>query len=79
MARLWLSLFLLLPAWAADPSKTLIVGRGAAGDPVPAFDHGFMTFTRPTSAAVEVWGPDGLEHFLAASKTPTEHTSQASQ
>jgi hypothetical protein len=70
MARLWLSLFLLLPALAADPSKTLIVGRGAVGDPVPAFDHGFMTFTRPTSAAVEVWGPDGLEHFFGSVENP---------
>ena len=70
MARLWLSLLLLLPAWAADPTKTLIVGRSAAGQPVPIFDHGYMLFTRMASSAVEVWGPDGLEHFFSSVENP---------
>ena len=70
MARYWLAFVLLLPAWGADPTKTLLVGRGAAGNPVPAFDHGYMVFLRQASSAVEVWGPDGLEHFFGSVDNP---------
>ncbi len=70
MPRLWLSLLLLLPAWAADPTKTVIVGRGTAGQPMPAFDHGYLVFTRMASSAVELWGPDGLEQFFSSIENP---------
>jgi hypothetical protein len=69
VARFLLSLFLLLPAWAGEPEKTVILGRGSHGTPVPAFDQGYLLFTMHGSG-FEVWGPDGFLRFFASVENP---------
>jgi hypothetical protein len=69
MARFLLSLLLLLPAWASEPTKTVMFGRGSGAGPVPTFDQGYLLFiVRP--AGVEVWGPDGSQRFFATVENP---------
>jgi hypothetical protein len=69
MARCLLSLLLLLPVWASEPTKTVTFGRGSQGMPVPAFDQGYLLFTM-LSGGFEVWGPDGLLRFVATVEDP---------
>jgi hypothetical protein len=70
MLRLLLLCVLSQPVWAVDPTKTLIVGRGTAGNAVAVFDHGYLLFTPDSSSAVEIWGPDGLQHFFGTVDKP---------
>ena len=70
MARLLLSLCLLLPAFASEPTKTVIFGRGVQAVTVPTFDQGYLLFNLPRNNSVEVWGPDGLLRFFAAAENP---------
>jgi hypothetical protein len=69
MARFLLSLLLLLPAWATEPTRTLIFGRGSQAMPIPAFDQGYLLFTMPVGG-FEVWGPDGLLRFFTTVENP---------
>ena len=69
MARFLLSLLLLLPAWATEPTKIVMFERGYQSDHVPAFDHGYLLFTERTSG-FEVWGPDGLRRFFSFVEDP---------
>ncbi len=69
MARFLLSLLLLLPAWAGEPTKMVMVGRGYQADPVPTFDQGYLLFiTR--SGGFEVFGPDGVQRSFAVVENP---------
>ena len=68
MARFLLSLFLLLPAWAGEPDKTVIFGHGAYGT-VPAFDQGYLLFTMH-GPGFEVFGPDGVLRFFTSVENP---------
>jgi len=70
MARFLLSLLLLLPAWATEPTKTVIFGRGSEAVPVPDFDRSFLLFIAVRSGSFEVWGPDGVERFLGVVDNP---------
>lgn len=69
-ATAWLSIFIPPTAGATDITKTLILARSLGTEPVPAFDHGYMLFFRENSPAVEIWGPDGLQHFFSSVDTP---------
>jgi len=70
MARFLLSFLLLLPAWAAEPTKTVIFGRGPQSSPVATFDKGYLLFLmRPSS--FEVWGPDGWLRFFGTVDRPS--------
>jgi hypothetical protein len=70
MARFLLSLLLLLPTWAIEPSKTVMFGRGYQAMSAPTFDQGYLLFTKPLSGSFEVWGPDGLQRFFATVENP---------
>ena len=68
MARFLLSLFLLLPAWAGEPGKSVIFSHGAYGT-APIFDQGYLLFTTH-GPGFEVLGPDGLLRFFTSVENP---------
>ena len=70
MARVLLSLLLLLPAWAGESGKSVIFSHGAYG-PVPTFDQGYLLFTHLMGGpGFEVFGPDGLLRFFTSVDNP---------
>jgi hypothetical protein len=69
MARFLMSLLLLVPVWATEPTKTVMFGRGSQAMSVPAFDKGYLMFITHTGG-IEVWGPDGLQRFFATVENP---------
>jgi hypothetical protein len=69
MARFLLLLLLLAPAWASEPTKMVMFGRGSQAMSVPAFDKGYLMFITRTGG-IEVWGPDGLQRFFATVEKP---------
>lgn len=64
MARFFLSLLILSPAWASKLTKVVMFGRGYQADTVPTFDQGYLLFNVRTGG-FEVFGPDGVQRFFA--------------
>ncbi len=71
MRKLGIALLTLysLNVAAKEPERSVIYGRSYAGQPLPAFDKGYLLFTnRPNN--VEVWGPDGQLVFRTVILNP---------